>query len=71
MMGLKLINVSNRDYWRIYSHAPGPYYRKTSHISRTLVGDKIVDNSDVVGESPVGAAPTTSSFLTEHLASMD
>ena len=38
--------------------------RKTSNISRTLVGNKIVDNSDVVGASPVGAAPTTSSFLT-------
>ena len=35
---------------------------KTSNISRTLVGSKIVDNSDVVGASPVGAAPTTSSF---------
>ena len=39
-------------------------YRKTSNISRTLVGDKIVDNSNVVGASPVGAAPTTSSFST-------
>ena len=39
-------------------------YRKTSTISRTLVGNKIVDNSDVVGASPVGAAPTTSSFST-------
>ena len=39
-------------------------YRKTSSISRTLVGNKIVDNSDVVGASPVGAAPTTSSFST-------
>ena len=38
-------------------------YRKTSNISRTL-GNKIVDNSDVVGASPVGAAPTTSSFST-------
>ena len=47
------------------------YYRKTSNISRTLVGNKIVDNSDVVGASPVGAAPTTSSFSTQHLASMD
>ena len=37
-------------------------YRKTSYISRTLVGNKIVDHSDVVGASPVGAAPTTSSF---------
>ena len=39
-------------------------YRKTSNISRTLVGNKIVDNSDVVRASPVGAAPTTSSFST-------
>ena len=39
-------------------------YRKTSNICRTLVGDKIVDDSDVVGASPVGAAPTTSSFST-------
>ena len=39
-------------------------YRKTPTISRTLVGNKIVDNSDVVGASPVGAAPTTSSFST-------
>ena len=37
-------------------------YRKTSNIRRTLVGNKIVDHSDVVGASPVGAAPTTSSF---------
>ena len=37
---------------------------QTSNISRTLVGHKIVDHSDVVGASPVGAAPTTSSFLT-------
>ena len=39
-------------------------YRKTSNVSRTLVGNEIVDNSDVVGASPVGAAPTTSSFST-------
>ena len=37
-------------------------YRKVSNIRRTLVGNKIVDHSDVVGASPVGAAPTTSSF---------
>ena len=37
-------------------------YRKLSNISRTLVGNKIVDHSDVVGASPVGAAPTTSFF---------
>ena len=46
-------------------------YRKTSSISRTLVGNNIFDNSDVVGASPVGAAPTTSSFWIEHLASID
>ena len=39
-------------------------YRKTSHISRTSAGNKIVDNSDAVGASPVGAAPTTSSLST-------
>ena len=46
-------------------------YRKSSNISRTLVGNKIVDNSDVVGASPAGAAPITSSFSTWHLASME
>ena len=39
-------------------------YRKTANISHTLVGDKVVGNSDVVGALPVGAAPTTSSFST-------
>ena len=46
-------------------------YRKTSNISSTIVGIKIVDHSDAVGASPAGAAPTTSSFPTKHLASMD
>ena len=46
-------------------------YRKTSNIRRTLVNNKIVDHSDVVGATPVGAASTTSSFLTWHLASRD
>ena len=39
-------------------------YRETSNISRTLVGNAIIDHSDVVGASPAGAAPTTSSFST-------
>ena len=39
-------------------------YRQVSNIRRALVGNKIVDHSDVVGASPVGAAPTTSSFST-------
>ena len=37
-------------------------YRKTSNISRTLESNNIVAHSDVDGASPVGAAPTTSSF---------
>ena len=39
-------------------------YRKVSNIRRILADNKIVDHSDVVGASPVGAAPTTSSFST-------
>ena len=39
-------------------------YRQVSNIRRTLVGNQIVDHPDVVGASPVGAAPTTSSFST-------
>ena len=46
-------------------------YRLVSNIRRTLVGNKIIDHSDVVGSPPVGDAPTTSSFSTEHLASME
>ena len=39
-------------------------YYQISNISRTLTGNKIIHHSDVVGASPVGAAPTTSSFST-------
>ena len=39
-------------------------YRQVSNIRRTLVGNKIFDHSGVVGASPVGVAPTTSSFST-------
>ena len=46
-------------------------YRQTSNSSHTLVGNKIVDHSDEVGASPLGAAPTTSSFSTQRLASID
>ena len=51
----------------IFHIAPDPIihkYHKTSNISRTLVCNKIVDHSDVVGASPAGTAPTTSSYLT-------
>ena len=43
-------------------------YRQTSNIRRILVGNKIVDHLDIVEASSVGAAPTTSSFSTWHLA---
>ena len=45
-------------------------YRQLSNIIRTLVGNTIVDHLDVVGASPVGAAPTASSFSTQHLATI-
>ena len=53
-------------WWHRFSTIVGNilYHRKTSNISRILIGNKIVDNSDVVGASAVGAAPTTSSFST-------
>ena len=46
-------------------------YCQISNIRCTLVGNEIVDHSDVVGASSFGAAPTTSSFSTQHLASID
>ena len=39
-------------------------FRQMSNISHILVGNTIVDHSDVVEAASVGAAPTTSSFLT-------
>ena len=38
---------------------------------RSLIGNKIVNHSDVVGASPIGAAATTSSLSTSHMASID
>ena len=46
-------------------------YRKVPNIICTLVGNEIVDHSDVIGASPDGVAPTTSSFSTWHIASMN
>ena len=46
-------------------------YCQTTNIRCTLTCNNIVDHSDVVGAPPVGAAPTTSSFSTKHMASMD
>ena len=51
----------NASKWFIFQNNR---YRKTSNIKRTLSSNKIVDHSDVVGASPVGAAPTTYSFST-------
>ena len=45
--------------------------RKSSDIRCASDGNKIVDHSDAVGASPVGAAPTSSSFSTKHLTSKD
>ena len=50
-----------RSCWARESYSCPEYLME---ISRTLVGNKIVDHSDVVGASPVGAAPTTSSIST-------
>ena len=46
-------------------------YRQTSSIRRSWVGNKIVDHSDVVRASPVGTAPTTSSFSTWKIWTLD
>ena len=48
----------------IAQHPWKSIYRQVSDIRLTLVGNTIVDHSDVVGASPVGAAPTTSSLST-------
>ena len=37
-------------------------YRQTTDIRGTLVGNKVVDHSDVFGASRVGAVPTAPSF---------
>ena len=47
------------------------HYRQISDTSRTVVGNKIVGHSNVVGASPIGAAPTVSSCSTWHQASID
>ena len=54
----------------IYTATHNVHYRQVSNISRTWEDNEIVDHSDVVGASPVGAAPTTSSFSPEQLPSL-
>ena len=46
-------------------------HRQTSDIRQNQVNFEIVDHSAAVGAPTVGAAPTTSSFSTQQLASMD
>ena len=53
-----LIPETEFGIWKFYS------YRKTSNIVRTLVGNKFIDHSYVVGVAPTGAAPIVSSFPT-------
>ena len=57
---------TGRCLWYYAGFATEIMYRKTSNISRTLVGNKNVDHRDVVGASPVGAAPTTSSRIRQR-----
>ena len=57
---MKIFDFCIKFHWDMFLRI----YHKTSNISRTLVGNKIVDHSDVVGASPVGTVPTTSSFST-------
>ena len=67
----KLIQYNNKTHQRanregcIPSNVPSNLYYKAH-----LVANKIVDRSDVAGASTVGAAPTTFSFATQHLASI-
>ena len=64
--------VVSQDWWShmtermnmILCQATDEIYRQVSNIRRTLAGNKFVDHSDVVGASPVGTAPTSSSFST-------
>ena len=49
----------------------GSAYHGTSNINITLIGNAIVAPSGVVGASPNGVVPSTSSFPTQHLASVD
>ena len=47
--------------FRYMMHICYVYHRQTSNIKRTWLGNKLVDQSDVVGASAVGAAPVGAS----------
>ena len=55
-------------YWAIFVLC---VYHQSSNISWTLVGNKIVDHSDVVGALPVDATPSAFLFWTKYLALMN
>ena len=56
--------ILSRGQWVKNINTPINIYRQVFNIRRTLVGNYIVDHPDEVGASPVGAAPTASSFST-------
>ena len=62
-MGVKELKRTNLD---VHINTPESVYDycQTCNISRTFVGNKIVDHSDAVGALPAGTAPTTSSLST-------
>ena len=62
-MGLNYFAIAKLQRLRHWSLRMNKY-RQTHDIRRTLVNNKIVHYTDVVGASPVGAAPTSSSFST-------
>ena len=69
MGGIALVPPVQSPSVKIFENKNVWNYSQPSDISRTLVDNKLVDQSDVIGAQPVGAA--ISSFSTSHLASMD
>ena len=60
---IQIYVISHQTFWP--SHRKCPMCPMIlMNIADTLVGYKVVDHSDVIGASPVGAAPATSSFST-------
>ena len=56
------VHVHEHEHEYEYEYVWMYIYRQVSNVRRTLIGNKIIDHSDVVGASPVVDAPTTSSF---------
>ena len=50
---------------------PAQRANNVKSVSKSCTTNKSVDYSDIVGATPVSAAPTTSSFSNRHLASKD